>query len=167
VRPSPARPSSSAGPPADASPGHLVPHLLNLLANRVNQAWRESLRPHGLTVSRWQVLSILSAYDGMRVTEIARMAAQEQPVASRVIGQMERDGLVTRRRSGDDARATEVWLTEAGRAVFGALLPEAGAFVDRLLGRLSDAETSALTGSLTRLLATLDQPDSELEEDTR
>lgn len=142
---------------AGAPTRYLLPYLLNLLVNRTNQQWQPLLRDHGLTVSRWQVLSILVALDGCRVTTLADLAGGTQPVTSRVVDQMERDGLVERRVDPDDSRASGVWLTEAGRDLFFLLIPEAGGMVDGVTLGLDDDEVDVLAGLLTRMLANTPQ----------
>lgn len=149
--------ATKAGPSvllaAGAPTRYLLPYLLNLLVGRTNQMTQPLLREHGLTISRWQVLSILVALDGCRVTTLADLAGSTQPVTSRVVDQMERDGLVERRPDPDDQRAQGVWLTEHGRDLFFALLPEAGELVDHLTQGLSEDEVDQLAGLLARLLA--------------
>jgi DNA-binding MarR family transcriptional regulator len=132
---------------------YLLPYLLNLLVNRTNQTWRQTLRAHGLTVSRWQILSILIALDGCRVTTLAELAGETQPVTSRVVDQMERDDLVERRADPQDARVSSVWLTTAGREIFFTLIPDAGVMVDDFTAALDEAEVDVLAGLLTRMLA--------------
>ncbi len=138
---------------AGAPPRYLLPYLLNLLVNRMAQLTQPLLREHGLTVSRWQVLSILVALDGSRVTTLAELAGATQPVTSRVVDQMERDGLVERRPDPDDQRATGVWLTPRGHEVFHAVVPDASALLDDVTVDLADDEVDALAGLLVRLLA--------------
>src|SRR6478609_8809368 len=74
-----------AGPAA-----HLVPYLVNRAGAVLNRAWREQLREHGVTIARWQVLSILAAHDGARLGQLARMSGAEQATTTRVVDQMER-----------------------------------------------------------------------------
>ena len=117
------------------------------------------LRNHRLTIGRWQVLNVLATYDGSRVGTIADLSGGEQPAVSRVIDQMERDGLVKRRPSLNDSRAVEVWITPLGRRIYSDLMPEAKAFVQRMLRTFSDAESRQMTSLLERLF-------SDLQEDS-
>ncbi len=132
---------------------YLVPYLTNLLVNRIDLASQPFLRSRGLTVARWQVLCILMAQDGSRVTSLAELAGASQPVTSRVVDQMERDGLVERRPDPDDQRAAGVWLTDTGRDVLVDLLPRAAAVVDELLADLDEDEVDQLARLLVRVLA--------------
>jgi DNA-binding MarR family transcriptional regulator len=142
----------------------MLPYMLSRVSARANQLWVRQLRHHGLTIGRWQVLSVLSQFDGSRVGTIADLSGGEQPAISRVIDQMERDGLVKRRPSLQDSRAVEVWITAQGRKVLTALMPHAEAFVARMVRTLDDAEVRQLTGVLERLFSDL-QEDSAREDE--
>jgi DNA-binding MarR family transcriptional regulator len=133
----------------------MLPYLLNRVSSRASQLWVKQLREHGLTTGRWQVLSVLSRYDGSRIGTIADLSGGEQPAVSRVIDQMVRDGLVSRRPSLQDSRAVEVWITARGREVYTELLPDASAFVKRMLRKLTDDEIRQLTSLLERLFSDL------------
>ena len=137
----------------------MLPYMLGRVSARANQLWVRRLREHGLTIGRWQVLSVLSRFDGSRIGTIADLSGGEQPAISRVIDQMERDGLVRRRSSLHDNRAVEVWITDQGRGVLDALMPHAEAFVARMVRTLDESEIRQLTNMLERLFG-------DLQEDT-
>jgi DNA-binding MarR family transcriptional regulator len=130
----------------------MLPYLLNRVTSRANQIWVKKLREHGLTIGRWHVLTVLTRYDGSRIGTIADLSGGEQPAVSRVIDQMERDGLVARRPSLDDSRAVEVWITMRGREIIDELLPDAEGFVERMLGSFDEAEVRQLMMYLERLI---------------
>jgi DNA-binding MarR family transcriptional regulator len=137
----------------------MLPYLLNRVTSRTNQLWVTTLRDHGLTIGRWQVLSVLSRFDGSRIGTIADLSGGEQPAVSRVIDQMQRDGLVTRRPAIDDSRAVEVWITPRGRELTAELMPHAEAFVERMLRTLNDVEIKQMTQFLERLFSDLQEED--------
>lgn len=138
-----------------AVPYEMLPYLMNRVTSRANQLWVRTLREHNLTIGRWQVLSVLSRFDGSRIGTIADLSGGEQPAVSRVVDQMERDGLVSRRPSLQDSRAVEVWITDRGRAVLRDLMPEANAFVQRMLRKLSIDEMRQLSALLERIFSDL------------
>ena len=135
---------------------HLVPYLLNRALGTFNRRWLQHLREHGITVARWQVLAILSEYDGSRAGEVAELAAAEQAVTSRVIDQMERDGLVERRAAPDDGRVVEVWLTAQGRATYRGLLPAAERLVAHAMRDMPRETERRLVDGLATLITNLD-----------
>jgi DNA-binding MarR family transcriptional regulator len=147
----------------EALPPHLIPYLINRVAGTFNRRWLEHLRGEGMTVARWQVLAILSEYDGARPGQLAAMAATEQSVTSRVIDQMERDDLVERRPAADDRRAVEVYLTPRGRASFESLLPAANTLVGTALEGIPPETSRQLVDGLVRLVANLERPAAATE----
>lgn len=79
---------------------------------------RELGERHGLGVSEFEVLERL-VEDGrelLRVQELAEAVYLSQSALSRVIGRLERDGLVTRSMCEVDRRGIYVCPTDAGRA---------------------------------------------------
>lgn len=137
----------------------MLPYLMNRVTSRANQLWTKTLREHGLTVGRWQVLSVLSRFDGSRVGTIADLSGGEQPAVSRVIDQMERDGLVDRRPALDDSRAVQVWISPRGRSLYEDLLPHAEHFVARMVRTLSDTEIKQMNSALERIFSDLQEED--------
>ena len=135
----------------------MLPYLMTRVTARTNQLWVRQLRDHGLTIGRWQVLNVLSAYDGSRIGTIADLSGGEQAAVSRVIDQMERDDLVKRRPSLNDSRAVEVWITQLGQDTYDELMPEAKAFVKRMVRTLSDTEIEQMTSLLERLFSDLQE----------
>jgi len=79
---------------------------------------RELGERHGLGVSEFEVLERLveDPRGGYRVQELADAVHLSQSALSRVIGRLERDGLVTRSICENDRRGIYVCPTEQGRA---------------------------------------------------
>jgi len=130
----------------------LLPYLMNRLTSRINQLWLRELRPHGLTIPRWQVLSVLVAFNGCRIGELAEMTATEQAVVSRVVDQMQRDGLVERKPGREDFRRVEVWITRQGRALHRKLLPAAELHIKELVKTLPAERSRLMAGELMMML---------------
>lgn len=151
------RPVDAVGHPLSrADQATYLPYLLNRVTSHINLAWRAVIRPCGLTVRRWQVLSVLSLFDGSRVGSIADMSGSGQAPLSRVIDQMERDGLVERRRAGEDNRAVEVWMTPSGRQLYESLLPLAERFVSALVSSIPAGQAAVMMTTLNGMLENID-----------
>ncbi len=73
-----------------------------------------------------------------------------------IIDRLEAEALVERRPVPGDRRATEVRLTEVGRAHFAELARHHEGWVDRLLGGLGPAETEAAIRLLDRVAPKLE-----------
>lgn len=71
--------------------------------------------------------------EDVRVTDLAERLAIDAPAVTRKVQQLERDGLVSRSADPDDARATRLRLTDAGRASIEALLAARSEWLESLL----------------------------------
>jgi len=129
-----------------------APYLLNRIVNRLNLDLMEALRPLKITPARWRVLAVLEAEDGRSMTDLAVYCVMEQSTLSRVIDQMERDGLAERRARAVDGRVTEVFITEEGRRHFATVFPVAAEQANRCFQGFTDAQRDRLMRDLHRML---------------
>ncbi|KAA0961187.1 MarR family transcriptional regulator [Microbacterium sp. ANT_H45B] len=103
--------------------------------------------------AQWRVLNLLERSGPRRVGELAAAARTTQPGMTRLVGVLERDGLVLRSPVAEDSRATAVAITEAGSDALQAWRAE---FRDTLAPRfaeLSDEDWSILTRAAEILAA--------------
>jgi DNA-binding MarR family transcriptional regulator len=75
---------------------------------------RRALRPFGLTMAQYRVLESLHTSHGQRLTTLSERLLRAKSTITRIIDQLERDGLVVRTADDDDRRAQRVVLTPAG-----------------------------------------------------
>ncbi|WP_406839939.1 MarR family winged helix-turn-helix transcriptional regulator [Streptomyces sp. AHU1] len=112
--------------------------ILTVHARTLCELDRE-LHPHGLGASDFEVLDLLTvgtAADGdpgFRVQEISERVHLSQSALSRLIGRLERDGLVTRGMCAEDRRGVRVCVTPKGRELHGEVLPLQRAVLARML----------------------------------
>lgn len=98
-----------------------------------------ALREHGLGASDFEVLDVLSegaAADGdcaYRVQDIAGRVHLSQSALSRLIGRLEKDGLVERAMCSEDRRGVRVVLTDKGRHLHTEVRPLQRAVLERML----------------------------------
>jgi DNA-binding MarR family transcriptional regulator len=131
----------------EKSEGELVEEwrgVLALHARTVCELDRE-LHPFGLGASDFEVLDVLAgdsrdggapAVDGncsFRVQEIADRVHLSQSALSRLVGRLERDGLVARGMCAQDRRGVRVVLTDKGRDLHAEVRPRQRAVLARLL----------------------------------
>tara|TARA_R100000789_G_scaffold79524_4_gene74770 strand:- start:9952 stop:10494 length:543 start_codon:yes stop_codon:yes gene_type:complete len=108
----------------------------------------EEVRPGEISV-----LMVLYENPGIRQGLLARALSIKRAHMTKMVRQMETDGLITRRVPEDDKRAMELRLTALGQARITALMPT---FVDhesRDAGCLDGAEAAELKRLLRKLLA--------------
>ena len=134
-----------------------LPYQLFRIANRLTLNLRDDLRPVKMTLARWRTLSVLTASDGRRMGELAAYMVIEQPALSRIVDQMERDGLVTRRLADEDSRVVRVYLTTAGRDMFEKIRPLELRHYQRAIDGFKKTELRKLSELLQRLSGNIER----------
>ncbi|MFD9904321.1 MarR family winged helix-turn-helix transcriptional regulator [Streptomyces sp. NPDC059063] len=132
--------ATKAEPVADAEQG-LVKQWRDILAVHARTLCEldRELHPHGLGASDFEVLDLLAsdasadADGGWRVQDIACQVHLSQSALSRLIGRLEKDGLVVRGMCSEDRRGVRVCLTDKGRDVHAEVRPVQRAVLARML----------------------------------
>ena len=145
-------PAPAAGSEAVVVLERFLPYRLNVLASLTSQALAEIYAERfGLTIPGWRVVATLGQYEVRTARDIAVHAVMHKSTVSRAVSQLEGRGLVLRKANRDDRREELLELTEAGRAIYLAVAPEALAFEDRLVSVLGPAERAQLFALIERL----------------
>jgi DNA-binding MarR family transcriptional regulator len=76
-----------------------------------------ALREHGLYVGQEHALMHLWDEDGLTQTQLVERMGCTPATISNMVVRMESSGLVQRKRSAEDARITQVFLSQEGRAL--------------------------------------------------
>lgn len=95
------------------------------------------LAEFGLSTSQYATLMMTEARPGMSVADIARNVASTRQAANEMLGTLEREGLIERRRNPSDRRTQQVHVTPSGVD----LLARARVAVDRRETELEAALT--------------------------
>jgi len=133
-----------------------LPYQLFRIVNRLTLNLKNDLRPAKMTLSRWRTLSVLNASDGRSMGELADYMVIEQAALSRVVDQMERDRLVSRRLASNDNRVVRVFLSPAGRRMFKEIRPLELRHYAKLIEGFKATELQNLEASLHRLWQNID-----------
>ncbi|MGI5373140.1 MarR family winged helix-turn-helix transcriptional regulator [Streptomyces sp. CA-251387] len=112
--------------------------ILSVHARTMNEIDRV-LHPHGLGASDFEVLDILAAESPeegaqCRVQNLVGRVHLSQSALSRLIGRLEKDGLVERSVCTEDRRGVFVALTRRGRDLHAEVMPLQRAVLARMLG---------------------------------
>lgn len=103
--------------------------------------------------AQWRVLSLLEQEGARRVGELAAAARTTQPGMTRLLGLLEREGLVLRSPDPDDSRATVVDITPQGTAAVATWRAEFREILAPRFAALNDDDWSALTRAAEILAA--------------
>jgi DNA-binding MarR family transcriptional regulator len=131
--------------------GTFVPYLIYRITNQLNRALRKRLRRSGMNIARWRVLAVLKDNGRLNIGQIANRTIIEQPTVSRIVDQLEREGLAIRESSGQDSRFVQVTLTKAGEKAFADIYPTATKHQEQALQGFTKREIKTLIGFLERI----------------
>ena len=131
---------------------NFAPYLMNRIMGRYNASLREEMAGLGLSTPKMRALAVLSVIEGPLIGELAVYAVVEQSTFSRALDKLVTDGLVRREADANDSRATRVYITDSGRAVFETLWPHMAATYARMFRGIPDTERNALVGTLQKML---------------
>jgi DNA-binding MarR family transcriptional regulator len=138
--------------------------------SRVNAQYalvlEQQLKPQGINLSRWRVLSSLYEHGSLGVSEIADFAILRLNTTTKVVQKMAAEGLVKTQVSASDARITQVSLTEEGRrqAVFARAVAQK--ILEASFSDVSKADRERLNKILDRVATRLTaMSDGGLEPD--
>ena len=116
----------------------------------------ELRRSHGIGLRGFEVLLHLGAFspDGqLPMTQLIRQAPLSQSRMSRLVAELEREGLVSREADEHDTRAVKVAITEQGLAMLrDAQETHYGGLERHLFSRLTPAEITQLAKVTKKLL---------------
>ncbi len=131
--------------------GKFVPYLIYRITNQLNRNLRLRLRRSGINIARWRVLAVLKDHGRMNMSQIVERTIIEQPTVSRIVDQLEREGLACRETCDQDSRFVQVRLTEAGEQAFVDIYPTATRHQEQALQGFSPGEIKALISFLERI----------------
>ena len=137
-------------------------------------AWAALLRAHaavlpkleravqttGLPLTWYDVLLVVNAAPDRQLTmsELGRQAVVSRERVSRVVTELEHEGLVARRANPDDRRSSYATITDEGRRRLRAAAPVYLAAVDtHFLTHLGAGETKTIATALAKVVAAEEQ----------
>jgi MarR family 2-MHQ and catechol resistance regulon transcriptional repressor len=124
---------------------------LRRAANSLSALESASLREVGLTESRFGVLEALFHLGPLRTTDLANKLLCSAGNLTTVVDNLEREGLVERRRDGADRRVVTVRLSTDGRALIEEEFPRHVAAIVNWFAVLGPDEQLRLSDVLRRL----------------
>jgi DNA-binding MarR family transcriptional regulator len=131
--------------------GKYVPYLIYRITGHQNRKLRRRLKKSGINIARWRVLAVLQDQVALNIGQIAEHTLIEQPTVSRIVDQLEREGLAVRESDSKDSRFVHVVLTGAGKSAFDEIYPIAVKHQEQALMGFKQQEIKTLIGYLERI----------------
>ena len=132
-----------------------APYLMNRIMGRYNASFRDELAEMGLTTPKMRALAVLSVVDAPLIRELSVYTVVEQSTLSRVLVQLEAEGLARREADANDSRAVRVFITDAGRAAFDGIWPHMVAAQARMFRGIPEEERRAFLATLQKMLTNI------------
>jgi DNA-binding MarR family transcriptional regulator len=143
-----------------------LPYLINRVGFAVSESFGEVLASDDLTISMWRVLAVLLHNGPQHMTNLAELTTVELSTLSRLVGTLQRRGLVTRKRNAADGRNVSVALSARGTALTTSLLPAAADLEVRMLAGMPASDVAALRRLLKKLHATIHSDAAQADQKT-
>lgn len=130
---------------------------LRMTLGRLNRR----VRQHGqqtLSSSQASTLASVDALGPVRLGDLAGHEGVTAPTQSRLVGSLERQGLLRRMPDPEDRRATLLAITAQGRRQLEQLRGERSAFLVGQIGTLTREQRTALVAALSALESLAENP---------
>jgi MarR family 2-MHQ and catechol resistance regulon transcriptional repressor len=114
-------------------------------ANSMRTVAARQLEPTGLTLSQFAVLEALYHLGPMSLSEVAKKILTTGGNLTMVAGNLEKQGLVDRKCSTEDARVYILSLTPKGKKLIAETFPEHAAAITAALEAISPKEQKKLS----------------------
>lgn len=129
------------------------------VAMGIAEAWNEKtgrwLRENQVTFAQFKAILLLSKAGSQSLGQLSEGLARARCTVTGLVDRLEAKGLVKRIRSREDRRMVYVSLTDKGRELAQELkekvVPEITRLGERIMGRLTESEATALLGALSKL----------------
>ncbi len=137
-----------------------VPLEVYELSRTMRHYLGRATRELGFSQEQWRALWHLSRNEGLTQTNLAALL-EVQPISlTRALDRLAEQGLIERRPSPNDRRASQVYLTENAAPVIAKLSEILDAFRATAVAGLSGDELALATDLLRRMRANLDKQDT-------
>ena len=127
------------------SPGLAAWLRLARVFHKVDQLSTEHMRPWGISLAQFDVLTQVGAAEGCSQGDLAKALLVTKGNICQLLDRMERDGLLRRQQEG---RTNRLFLTERGRSLHDQAVPTQEALIVRLFSVLTPEEQVQLLGAL-------------------
>jgi homoprotocatechuate degradation regulator HpaR len=129
--------------------------------------FRPGLRSHGVTEQQWRIMRALAHSGSMEVTELADATFLLGPSLSRILPDMEKRQLVSRKQVESDLRRSVVSLEPKGLRLIAAHAPDSERIYSEIARRFGDERMTQLFILLQELQESLEDLSQEDESTQR
>jgi len=140
-----------------------IPYRLAITSNAVSGLISgEYHSEFGLKIPEWRIMAVLGDAGPLTQRDLVHATLMDKVAVNRACKMLEERYLVARSPNAADGRSHHLWLTEAGRAMYDRIWPNALATYERIFAALTPAETAKLRVLLDKLLGAVRSIEGDL-----
>lgn len=129
--------------------------------------FRPGLRSRGVTEQQWRILRALAHRGSMEVTELAEATFLLGPSLSRILPDMEKRQLVSRKQVDSDLRRSVVSLEPKGLRLIGLHAPDSERIYAEIAKRFGDERVTQLFALLQQLQESIEDLSHDSEQSSQ
>lgn len=137
------------------SPGH----LLRRAQQYAHDLYSSAVGPNGPTPRQYEVLHVVANNEGLSQTDLVRHTGIDRSTLADMIARMMKKGLLSRKRTKEDARANAVSITAAGKRMLTSANAKVAKAEKSALGVLPKTQQGSFMKSLRSYADALDKMD--------
>lgn len=137
------------------SPGH----LLRRAQQYAHDLYSKEVGSSGPTPRQFEVLHVVAQNEGLSQTDLVRHTGIDRSTLADMIARMMKKGLLSRKRTKEDARANAVSITAAGKRMLKSAESKVNKSDSAVLSVLPKTQQSAFMKALTAYADALDKMD--------
>lgn len=115
---------------------------------------------HQAAAGEVAVLNLIGINPGLTQKELSQMVVLRKSALTKLVNELERGGLIERRKEGSDKRLNALYLTAEGESRLTRLRPDMARLQEDMLAPLSPAERAILFELLWRIIDEADAPEA-------
>lgn len=128
-----------------------IPYLLARIGVQLGDVFSQRLASTSITLPMYRVLASLQQKPEQTLGELSEAVSVEISTLSRLVGQMDKAGLLTRTRPAENARIVRINLTPAGVETLLPLIPLAMQIEDTVIEELGTQDVEVFRSLLARI----------------
>lgn len=143
---------------SEVSLGHLatdISFVTRLLRAQLMEETSGFFEKHGVASGQVALINLIALNPGVSQKELAEAVVLKKSALTKAINELERSGLIERRKGGGDQRYNALHLSAAGEARVAAMKTDMLALQDKILGVLDPTERVQLFDMIWRVIRSL------------
>jgi DNA-binding MarR family transcriptional regulator len=130
--------------------------ILNNATRKYSQLAVNFFKQYDVTPEQAGIIRRLGEQEGITQKDLSIRMCKDQTNITRILGQLERKGLILRNQSEDDKRAFLIYLTDNGKKINKNIIPTEQEIMNIILKGISEERIALLKDVINELVGNID-----------